>query len=220
MQLTHPALAAFDSLPISERLFVRARLFSAPLVELASRVPPQAKQVLDVGCGHGLLCALMSYQHPERHVVGVDPDPRKIAWARASVGRQPNSRFETGTVETLAALEPTSYDCVAVADVLYLLPETEQASFLAACHQLLKKGGVLLLKEAEDDHGWRTQKALTQERLMVKVLGRTHSSGAIKFTTRENMSQRLVNAGFQVTEVVGLSRLSTTAHVLYVASCV
>jgi len=216
--LAHPALAQFDSLPLAERLFVRARLASAPLVEVASRVT--GRRVLDVGCGHGVLCALMSHGHPEREVVGLDPDPRKIDWAKASVGRAPNARFEVGTVQALAPLEAGRFDCVTVADVLYLLPEREHGTFLAACHQLLRPGGTLLLKEAEDDGGWRTTKALVQEQLMVRLLGRTRSSGAIGFSTRAHMSDQIVKAGFRVTEVVRLSRLSTTPHVLYVASCV
>ena len=39
MRGVHPALAAFSSLPLAERLFVRARLFSAPLEAMAAELP-------------------------------------------------------------------------------------------------------------------------------------------------------------------------------------
>jgi len=212
----HPALRAFAPLPLQERLFVRARLFSAPLVEIARRV--KGPRVLDVGCGHGLLCALLAWDAPERRVTGIDPDPRKIAWAQASVGREEGVRFEVATADQLAAREAGTFDTVTIADVLYLLPEEAQGELLAATYRLLKPGGLLLLKEAEDDGGWRTTKALLQERLMVRILGRTRSSGGLGFRARSDKRSMLEHAGFEIDEVLALSRWSTTPHVLFAAS--
>ena len=81
------SLKSFDRLPWKERWFVRGRLASAPLAEMASRA--RGATLLDVGCGHGALVALLVEGHPERQVVGIDPDARKIGWAQASVGRNP-----------------------------------------------------------------------------------------------------------------------------------
>lgn len=216
--LTHPALSVFKELPLPERLFVRARLLTAPLEELTTRV--KGERILDVGCGHGLLCSLLALGFPDRSVVGIDTDPRKIDWARRSVGKLGNTRFDVMTVERLASLEAATFDTVTVTDVLYLLPEADWPDFLAACHQLLKKGGRLLLKEAEDDGGWRSKKAMLQEQVMVKVLRRTKGSGGLGFSTRERTQELLQRAGFRVSETISLSRHSTTPHVLFVADCV
>lgn len=210
---SHPALASFDVLPLSERLFVRARLASSPLLELARRV--RGDRVLDIGCGHGLLGALVLWEAPTRVVTGVDPDPRKVAWARASVGRTGRARFEVGTVQSLVGAEARAYDTVAIADVLYLLPEVEQAALLRACRAFLTPEGSLLILASEDDGGWRTVKALWQERLMVQLLGRTRSSGALGLHTREAMLALLSQAGFRIEEVVPLAQGYTTPHVLY-----
>ncbi len=216
--LTHPSLSVFKDLPLQERLFVRARLLTAPLEELTKRV--KGERILDVGCGHGLLCSLMSLGFPDRQIIGIDTDPKKIDWARRSVGKLGNTRFDVMNVERLASLEAATFDTITVSDVLYLLPEAEWPDFLAACHQLLKKNGRLLLKEAEDDGGWRTKKALLQEQVMVRLLGRTKGSGGLGFSPRERTQQLLERAGFKVTEVVSLSKNSTTPHVLFVADCV
>lgn len=216
--LSHPALEVFRPLPLFERLFVRARLFSAPLAEVARLAKGQ--RVLDVGCGHGLLCSMMASGFPDRFVVGIDTDPQKIDWARRSVGRLPNTRFDVMTIERLASLEPASFDTVTVCDVLYLLPKHTWPEFLVTCRQLLRQGGQLLLKEAEDDGGWRTRKTLLQERLMVRLLRRTKDSGGLGFLPAEKTQSALEKAGFRVTQRISLSRRSTTPHVLFVAECV
>lgn len=195
---------------------MRARLLSAPLEELARRA--RGERILDVGCGHGLVCALLAWNTPERRITGIDPDPRKIAWARASVGRWGTTRFEVATAEELALQEAGTYDTVTIADVLYLLPDDAQVELLSACHRLLRPGGLLLLNASEDDGGWRTTKALLQERLMVRLLGRTHSSGGLGFRARSATLSMLASAGFQIEEVIALSRWSTTPHVLFSAT--
>lgn len=209
------ALEVFASLPLRERLFVRARLASAPLAELARRA--RGTTMLDVGCGHGVLIALLAAGHPERTVVGIDPDERKINWARRSVGRAPNVEVRACTIEALAAERPGGFDSVLVADVLYLLAAAAWPPFLRAAHRLLKPGGRLVLKEAEDDGSWRVSKALLQERLMVHLLRRTHSSGAVGFAPRAVLTNALLEAGFAINETVALARGYSTPHVLYTA---
>jgi 2-polyprenyl-3-methyl-5-hydroxy-6-metoxy-1,4-benzoquinol methylase len=208
-------LEIFDALPLKERLFVRGRLASAPLHELAARA--QGRVLLDVGCGHGALIALLAAGRPERHVVGIDPDARKIEWARRSVGRLRNVELVACSVEPLAAERPAAFDTVLVADVLYLLPGEAWAPFLRAVRELLKPGGRLVLKEAEDDGSWRTRKALWQERLMVRLLRRTHSSGAVGFAPRAVLAQALRQARFTTEETTGLARGYSTPHVLFTA---
>ena len=216
--MLRPPPHVFDPLPLKEQLFIRALLFSAPLAAVASRVA--GAKVADIGCGHGVLSALLLVDHPDRRIVGVDPDPRKIAWARASVGRLPNTHFLVGTAEDLARAEPGSFDAVVVTDVLYLLPVDAWAGFLRTCRTLLAPGGRLLLKEAEDDGSWRAKKTLLQERLMVSLLERTRASGAIGFSSRERIGAALREAGCGVREIVPLGKGYTTPHVLFIAQAV
>jgi 2-polyprenyl-6-hydroxyphenyl methylase/3-demethylubiquinone-9 3-methyltransferase len=212
--LAHPSLTVFDGLPFKERLFVRGRLASAPLAALAARA--EGSRLLDVGCGHGVLVALLAAGAPGRRVVGIDPDERKIAWARASVGRLPNVELRACTIEALAAERPAEFDTVLVADVLYLLAADAWPPFLRAAHALLRPGGRLVLKEAEDDGSWRVKKALLQEQLMVRLLRRTHSSGAVGFAPRAVLESAVRDAGFMIEEVMPLARGYSTPHLLIV----
>jgi 2-polyprenyl-6-hydroxyphenyl methylase/3-demethylubiquinone-9 3-methyltransferase len=209
------ALALFRPLPLAERLWVRGRLFTAPLEALAREVP--AGRVADVGCGHGLLTALLAQGRPERQVLGVDPDARKVAWARRSVGALGNVELREGTVEGLLPEGAASFDAVVVADVLYLLPLAAWEGFLASCRALLRPGGRLFLKEVEGDGSWRHRKALAQEALVVHLLRRTHSSGGLQLLPRPRMQALLAGAGLTPERTVGMGRGYTTPHVLYVA---
>jgi 2-polyprenyl-3-methyl-5-hydroxy-6-metoxy-1,4-benzoquinol methylase len=215
--MSHSALSVFAPLPLKERLFCRIRLSLAPLEQVAARAT--GTTLLDVGCGHGVLAALLLHDHPERHVVGIDPDERKIEWARQSVGRDARAEFRACTIETLAAERPASFDCVLIADVLCLISRDEWAPLLAAARVLLRRGGRLVLKDAEDDGSWRARKAIAQEWLMVHVLRRTVSSG-IGFGTRAELADYVTRAGFVVDEITSYARGYTAPHVLLGAHAV
>jgi 2-polyprenyl-3-methyl-5-hydroxy-6-metoxy-1,4-benzoquinol methylase len=213
--MRHASLRVFATLPAKERWFCRARLALAPLDRVAAEASGTA--LVDVGCGHGVLAALLLHEHPERRVVGIDPDARKIAWANESVGKSPNAEFHAVTIEALAAERPAAFDCVIVADVLCLIARETWPPFLAAARRLLKPGGRLLLKDAENDGSWRAVKALWQERLMVHVLRRTVSTGGIGFATREELAGHVTGAGFTIDHIVSYARGYTAPHVLLTA---
>ena len=213
--MPHASLKVFDALPAKERWFCRARLKLAPLEQMAERA--SGTDILDVGCGHGVLAALLLHGHAERRVVGIDPDARKIAWANASLGKDPRAEFRACTIDELAAERPAAFDCVVVADVLYLIPRETWPSFLAATRAVLRPGGRLVLKDAEDDGSWRTLKALWQERLMVHVLRRTVSTGAVGFATRAQITDHVTRAGFVIDDIASYARGYTTPHVLLTA---
>ncbi|NTX52524.1 class I SAM-dependent methyltransferase [Myxococcus sp. CA039A] len=214
--LLEQALALYAGLPAAERFHVHARASSAPLLAVAERV--SGGTVADIGCGHGLLSALLALAEPSRTVHGVDPDPRKVTWAREALSGLPQVKLAEGTVEdVLAPALPRACDTAVVCDVLYLLPEAKWPAFLRTVHGLLKPGGRFLLKEVEGDGSWKHRKALAQEWVMVSLLRRTKASGGMVLKPRAEMMALLQDAGFTVREVVDLGRGYTTPHVLYVA---
>jgi 2-polyprenyl-6-hydroxyphenyl methylase/3-demethylubiquinone-9 3-methyltransferase len=214
-QLERRALKLYAPLPWAERLLIRARLSSAPLNQLSARAP--AGKILDLGCGHGLLAALLALDRPDREVIGVDPDERKIKWARTGPGSLPNVAFRVGVVEDLSPEFDGFADAVAVADVLYLLPVEQWARFVRSCRRLIKPTGILLLKEAEANRSWKSLKCLLQEQLMVRVLKKTRGSGGLALKPRSFIDRLLRENGFAVREVVDLSSGYSTPHLLFTA---
>jgi len=55
------------------------------LIKQANLQPGQ--RILDLGCGTGTMVIMLKRQHPQTHVLGLDPDPKALARARRKVQR-------------------------------------------------------------------------------------------------------------------------------------
>jgi 2-polyprenyl-6-hydroxyphenyl methylase/3-demethylubiquinone-9 3-methyltransferase len=206
------ALDLYQGLPASVRLHAKIRSWTCPMGRVLERVPGGGR-LLEVGCGHGLFANEAALAQPGLEVLGVDPDPRKIRWAEATVGARRNVRFRT---QELTAVAERGFDAVAVLDVLYLVPRAAWPSFLAGLRQRLRPGGRLLLKEVEPRPHWKFYRCVAQEALSVRLLGITRGA-TFAFAARPEMESLLREAGFQITAVTGLGRGYLTPHVLYEA---
>ena len=173
---------------------------------------PEQGTIAELGCGHGLLCAIAAAKK-ERNLVGVDTDERKIALARQCLSALPNLELRVGSAAEL----PAGLDAIAICDVLYLLPPQEWKRILSACRLRLRSGGRLVIKEADVTPGWKYRKALLQEQVMVGLLGRTRTSGGLHFQPAAQTEILLHSLGFQVTAIKNLGKGYSTAHVLFVA---
>ncbi|MFQ5801485.1 MAG: class I SAM-dependent methyltransferase [Candidatus Methylomirabilales bacterium] len=160
---------AYRNCPIGARLRVLGRYLLCPYSCLLGLFPP-AGRILDVGCGDGLLLFLLSLE-PEsqaRTHAGIDPDKDKISVARRA--RIDNAEFHLGEVSTLPS---DAYDCVAIIDVLYLLPKSQWAEFLENSVRVLRKSGLLIVKEIADKPRWKSWFAYIEEILAIRVIGMT-----------------------------------------------
>ncbi|MBB2775764.1 UNVERIFIED_ORG: 2-polyprenyl-6-hydroxyphenyl methylase/3-demethylubiquinone-9 3-methyltransferase [Comamonas terrigena] len=104
--------------------------------ELASL---QGKQVLDVGCGGGILADSMARKGA--HVTGIDLATKslRVAQLHALETGTPNIQYREVPVEALAAERPASFDVVTCMEMLEHVPDP--ASVVQACAQLVKPGG-------------------------------------------------------------------------------
>jgi 2-polyprenyl-6-hydroxyphenyl methylase/3-demethylubiquinone-9 3-methyltransferase len=96
------------------------------------------KQVLDVGCGGGILSEAMAAKGA--HVTGIDLSDKALKVAQLHLlesGAQVT--YRNIAVEELARSQPASFDVVTCMEVLEHVPDP--ASQVCACAQLLKPGG-------------------------------------------------------------------------------
>jgi ubiquinone/menaquinone biosynthesis C-methylase UbiE len=104
----------------------------------------QSSDVVDIGCGAGQK-TLVWAQHGARSVLGLDPDPARIAAAERlsrERGMSAAVRYVVGTAED-PPLPDASADVVIATEVMEHLPDP--AGFLRQCERILRPGGRVLL---------------------------------------------------------------------------
>ena len=101
--------------------------------------PLKDKQVLDVGCGGGILSDAMA--RVGAHVTGIDLATKslKVAQLHALETQTPNVSYREVSAEALAAEKSASFDVVTCMEMLEHVPDP--ASVVQACATLVKPGG-------------------------------------------------------------------------------
>jgi 2-polyprenyl-6-hydroxyphenyl methylase/3-demethylubiquinone-9 3-methyltransferase len=100
----------------------------------------RGKQVLDVGCGGGILAEAMACRGAT-HVLGIDlaHKPLKVAQLHALEGGVDSVDYREVAVEALAAERAAAFDIVTCMEMLEHVPDP--ASVVHACAALVKPGG-------------------------------------------------------------------------------
>lgn len=99
----------------------------------------QGKEVVDVGCGGGILSDSMARRGA--NVLGIDLSTKalKVAQLHALEAQTPNITYREISAEELAAERPASFDVVTCMEMLEHVPDP--ASVVRACASLVKPGG-------------------------------------------------------------------------------
>ena len=188
--------------------FARAKMSADPLYRTAvmSGVLPPGGLLLDVGCGQGLMLALLAEVRAEarsgrwpdpldppvfERLVGIDSRHRVAALAR---------RILAEDAEILAAdvraHAPEPCDAVLLFDVLHMMPATAQEAVIGALARALKPGGTILVREADAAAGWRFR--AVQAGNLLKALAFGHWGQRFYFRSREEWRRLFESAGFAV----------------------
>ena len=106
---------------------------------IQSLVPLQGKEVVDIGCGGGILTDAMARNGA--NALGADLATRslKVAQLHALEAQTPNVRYQEISAEDLAAERPASFDVVTCMEMLEHVPDP--SSIVRACATLVKPGG-------------------------------------------------------------------------------
>jgi SAM-dependent methyltransferase len=164
-----------------QRWHMRGRLKLCPYDKL-DRHLTGAGNLLDVGCGFGHFAWHLASVNPDLRYFGTDIDGRKIALAQGSVSSNDGSlpQFQLGDASTLPDL-PERFGNIVFLDVLYLLPWEAQKSLMAWALGRLAPGptSAMVIKTMEQARGFSGFRAVAEEWIMVSLLRRTMSSGAL-----------------------------------------
>jgi 2-polyprenyl-6-hydroxyphenyl methylase/3-demethylubiquinone-9 3-methyltransferase len=147
------------------------------------------RSVLDIGCGGGLVCEPLARLGGA--VSGIDPSQETIAAAKSHAAAQGlNIDYRVARVEDLLA-EGRTFDCVLCLEVVEHVPDV--SAFLAACAQLVRPGGLMLLSTIN-----RTLKSYALAIVGAEYVLRWLPAGTHqwdRFVTPEELARHLKAAG-------------------------
>jgi 2-polyprenyl-6-hydroxyphenyl methylase/3-demethylubiquinone-9 3-methyltransferase len=190
---------------------------------IASLTTLPGRDVLDVGCGGGILAESMARR--SANVLGIDlsTKPLRVAQLHAMDAGLANLTYREIAVEQLAAERPASFDVVTCMEMLEHVPEP--ASVIQACAQLVKPGGQVFFSTLN-----RNPKSF-----LFAIVGAEHVLGLLPKGTHEyarfirpsELSRYARDAGLEVEQLKGMEYnpltkrywLSDRADVNYLVAC-
>lgn len=157
------------ALPLFERTYatIRFSILRPKLLSVMDLLLPDEGRILDIGCGFGLFAAYFAQTQPERRIVGVDPDVRRIELARhvaEGVGVTGNE-YIAGDARDVE-LEG-KFAGAYVLDVMHHIPEPDQIALLERLRDLLQPRGVLVIKDITTEPAFGVEFTRLLDRLMV-----------------------------------------------------
>ncbi len=185
-----------------------------------SRMPLAGAQVLDVGCGGGLLSEALAGEGAQVTAIDLAPELVKVARLHGlETGARVDYRLQSA--ESLAAEMPGRFDAVTCMEMLEHVPDP--AAVIEACAALLKPGGRLFLSTLN-----RTPAAFALAIVGAEYIARLLPKGTHRyrdFIKPSELGGWLRAAGLQLEDVSGLmyepwrnaARLSKRTDVNYLA---
>lgn len=178
--------------------WVRGKLRHDPIFRalLEGDLAPRHGRLVDLGCGRGGLLALLAVAAertggPVPELEGVEL--RASLVKAASIGLEGRARVIQAD---LAEHPPPPCDGAFLLDVLHYLPAAAQDALLARAASALRPGGVLLIREADADAGWRFLLTRIAER--VAAIGRGHLRQRFAYRSLSDWRQRVERLGLVV----------------------
>jgi 2-polyprenyl-3-methyl-5-hydroxy-6-metoxy-1,4-benzoquinol methylase len=129
-----------------------AELYRAFFVDLGlftrsvRRRCPEARNILEIGCGEGAICHRLSLLYPQARITGIDITSNV---GRLFRGDSSRVAFAKQTIREFAAEHRGEFDLVLLCDVLHHVPWNLHEEILREGKNALRDGGVFVLKEWE-----------------------------------------------------------------------
>jgi 2-polyprenyl-3-methyl-5-hydroxy-6-metoxy-1,4-benzoquinol methylase len=177
---------------------------------------PQAGHVLDIGCGRGILLNLLADALGALFINGSGPVLAGMELRRGEVRLAQHTLADRARVDQadVRHAEISPCEVVIMLDVLLYLSRIEQDRVLENIAAHLPAGGILILREADADAGWRFRVTLLAERLC--ALSRGHWRQPYHYRSARAWRLRLETLGFAV-ETIAMSQGTPFSNILFTA---
>ena len=165
-----------------------------------NRINLTGKNVLDIGCGGGILAESMARKGA--NVTGIDLSEKALKVADLhGLESGINVRYKKISAEEMASEEAEKYDVVTCMEMLEHVPNP--ASIIRACYSLVKPGGHVFFSTLNRNVKSYLFAIIGAEYVLQLLPKGTHDYA--KFITPAELSQAIRNAGLQVESLRGMS---------------
>lgn len=181
-----------DSYPlILPRLYNYLRVMILPLEEIAKFIPTSGN-IVDVGCGYGLLDIYLAKTSPSRYVIGSELNGKRVRIAQKISQNIPNVKFfEKNLLAESDVANVEKIDCIILMDLLHHVTYEQQDELIKTIHHILPPGGKLVIKDMDDRPAFKYYWNLVHDKLMTKF-------DKLHFIGCNNLINKIEQMGFYV----------------------
>lgn len=167
---------------------------------IRSQTPIERKDILDVGCGGGILSEALAKAGAQ--VTGLEPAPQVIDIARThALSSGLTIDYQNELIEDYAQSYPERFDVITCMEMLEHVPDP--ASVIQACATLLKPGGLLIVSTL-NRHPMAFVQAIIGAEYILKLLPKgTHSYS--QFIKPSELDPLLSGAGLYIKHIQGVT---------------
>ena len=189
---------------------------------IGSKVLLQGSNILDIGCGGGILSESLAKM--KANVTGIDLAENALETAREHCKKSGLAiRYLSVSAEELAKQEPEQYDAITCMELLEHVPDP--GSIVDACSKLVKPGGHVFFATLNRNIKSLCYAIIGAEYIMHLLPRGTHRFE--KFITPAELSRFVRASGMTVTAITGVScdlkakkfSLNNNTQVNYMLSC-
>ena len=152
------------SLP--QRALATLRPYICPFGPVLEQTPENGR-VLDIGCGNGLVLAVMAHFRRITEGVGVEINPRPLETG-AVVSARGGLPLRFQQASDSGDWPRETFGTVSMIDVLHHVPREGRESFIAAALERVAPGGRFLLKDMTSSPWWRVRRNQFHDLVMAR----------------------------------------------------
>lgn len=193
-----------ESLFFKEYIVWRLKFFFRHFKKIEELTPPKGR-ILDLGCGFGQLANFLTLARPEREVIGIDENEKRIKIAQKT-GRK-NLVFKLGDVNDQLEKED-GFEAIIMTDFLHHLDYGKQDILLARISRFLKPGRRLIIMEIMEKPKWKYVISWLADLLLYPFKPKQY------YRKIQEMKSKLESLDFSV-EVIPADQSSIFASVIY-----
>jgi SAM-dependent methyltransferase len=150
------AFTTYRGAPIGARAFVAARYVVAPMGPIASEFAGLSGTVLSLGSGLSMLERYIAELEPGLSFEGVDLDPVKVELIARTHHLSPRVSLRQGDATRLGDVaDGRLYDAVLICDAMHHFPSAVHADVVRSVEQVLRPGGVVVVKDLDAGPAWK-----------------------------------------------------------------